>query len=451
MISKKVTGILLLIGLPLLLFVSILFDIESFLMIGILVFYATAVFFLYKPFFGLLVFLLLRPSTDFFIERISITVFDVRLTASALFGILIIALALLFVIYYHEEIFPMPLFLPFFLLVLTLAASILYSIDPVFSMRETVRVCSIFALFILTWTMLRTHPERRRTFFSVILVSAIIPTLASLFQLVTGTGFSDTADVDGRLLGTFSNPNTFAAYVMIVGSVFFFFALQTKKWSPQWFGYWCGTVGSLAILVGTYSRGAWLGFIIFALLYGAFRSPRSIFAVFGISLVLFFASVNIRDRVEDIYNPPADSSILWRLTKWKNTIESYKEAPLLGFGAGTEVIVHELHHGYNAGNPYTHNDSLKLLLENGIFGFVFHTMLLFNVLFLLFKKYNATKRDDQKDFVMIIALLFIAEVSFGMSSNIWAGTAMQWLLWSLLALTLSLRKDAPVIPPRKIA
>jgi O-antigen ligase len=171
------------------------------------------------------------------------------------------------------------------------------------------------------------------------------------------------------------------------------------------------------------------------------RAPKLLFLSFGLVIVMFFTSQTVHDRIEDIYNPPADSSIRWRFQQWKNAIAAWQLSPIYGYGAGTEIAIHEQQQGFYAGNPYTHNDFIKVLQETGVIGLTLFVFLIGTTLTLLIKKYRHLDDDDLKLFVLVVILLFIAEIGFGMSSNIWRSTAVQWLLWTLIACALSINAN----------
>ena len=180
----------------------------------------------------------------------------------------------------------------------------------------------------------------------------------------------------------------------------------------------------------TFSRGGWFALILF---FGLF----SLIGIAIVSVILFFTSQTVHDRIEDIYNPPADSSIRWRIEQWKDALAAWQLSPVLGYGAGTEEAIHEQEQGFYAGNPYTHNDLIKALQETGVIGFALFVILILTTLILLIRKYHKLPKSNDRLLVLIILLLFIAEIGFSMSSNIWRGTAVQWLLWALIACALS--------------
>jgi len=254
--------------------------------------------------------------------------------------------------------------------------------------------------------------------------------------LITKSGLGGTDGIESRLFGTFSHPNPFASFVFITLAIllFLFFFSKEKSFKPIIFLiFW-----ALFLLVGTYSRGAWLAFLIFLLVIAFFKSFKSILAIVFISIILFFSFQSIQDRVQDIYNPPADSSVRWRFAQWERMYKIFKKRPLIGQGIGTETIVHDLEYGPYSGNPYTHNDFLRVATETGVFGFTIYFLLIFSTLNLLYKNFKEASSGIEKDFQLIVLALFLAMATFSLTNNTLRETVTQWLLWSLVGTSLAL-------------
>ncbi|XLQ19821.1 MAG: O-antigen ligase family protein [Candidatus Moraniibacteriota bacterium] len=257
---------------------------------------------------------------------------------------------------------------------------------------------------------------------------------------------TDATGLDGRLFGTFAEANGFASFMLVIISILLYNTFSQKNSiqdnKPQ-----LTLLGlSILLLLLTFSRGGWLALIVLLGVFGLIKKPKALIAFTLLFIVLFFTSSKIHDRIEDVYNPPADSSIRWRIRQWNDVIETWKLSPIYGHGGGTEIIIHEQEHSYLSGDPYTHNDLLKVMQETGLIGLALFVFLLATTLILLFKKYLKLTNKNDKLFVLITLLLFLAQLSFGMSSNIWRGTAVEWIIWTLVAcaLSISTSKDSQI-------
>ncbi len=189
------------------------------------------------------------------------------------------------------------------------------------------------------------------------------------------------------IVGTFDNPAGFA--VCIVASLpFCLLSLNIKK---LW-GILC-TVSAVVMLIAlvlSESRAGILCVIIILLVYGYFKLVKSISrtkAILGVILVAGVALLLSFGFKQD--------SAIGRLLIWNNTIEMFKDAPLLGYGANTFQADYMTYQANffeeNPAHPHSDladnvihpfNEYLLLLSEHGIVG----ALLLLSVLVILIWK-----------------------------------------------------------------
>ncbi|MDZ7612151.1 MAG: O-antigen ligase family protein [Candidatus Moranbacteria bacterium] len=451
-ISKQLAGVLMVGGLVLILALN-LFLIQpisfSLILIGVLL---LTVVFLYNPAWGIFLFLLARPALDSFSETASIRLTEqISLNAAAGMGLLAIFLAGVFFVKNYSQIKRIPLKKFWFFYLAVVAVSIIFSIEKIISFYELLRLLSILSVFSLAFAVSRIEKSFRTIFYAV-LASAIIPLSAGFYQFLTQSGISRTVGLESRIFGTFSHPNSFAAFLLIIFalSLYFFFYYQNNKEKNEqeknkYVQYSLIALFIFFLLLATFSRGAWLALLIFGLILGILKKPQILAYIAVGILVAIIAFEPIRDRVEDLYNPPITGSVYWRLEQWTNMYALFQERPFTGYGAGTETLVHERAFGFYAGNPYTHNDFLKNALEVGIFGAISYGLLLLAVIWKLFFNFKNTAKKNTKTLFLVLLALFAAEIAFGMSSNILRSTAVQWPLWALIGSALAI----PLIESKK--
>jgi O-antigen ligase len=439
LMSQSAAGITLIAGFLVILAVHIVAALPLLTTLGMTGILILGVTFAYRPLWGFLATVVIRTSVDFLDNYISIALSqNISLNIAAILAIVLIGMATVISIANYRTFLHLPLLILFFLFIFFSGASVLYSIDTAATIQETLRIISIFAAFAGGYVLCKTSPDARRLIISTILVSSIIPLSLALFQIMTGTGFSDNLGTDGRLFGTFKHPNSFASFLMIIIALMTYHVFGTFRDRQSNTATITLLVFTIGILLLTFSRGGWFALLIFFGIFSIMRAPKIILIGAVTVVVLFFTSQTVHDRIEDIYNPPADSSIRWRIQQWRNAVEAWRLSPVLGYGAGTEIAIFEQEQGYYAGNPYTHNDFIKALQETGVVGVSLFALVLITTLVYLLLTYRSLPRGNEKLFVLIVTLLFIAEIGFGMSSNIWRGTAVQWMLWILIAYALSL-------------
>ena len=442
LINQKTAGFLLPLGWLIGLLAGIFFQVEILTVVVFIFAWFLLVVFLFNPLAGVSIFLILRPSLDKISHHYSLRFTEnFSLNISSFLGIFIIFLTLLFFLKNYQMFFRIPLRYPAMIFWFLVVFSIFYSLDRFLSLYEAIRILSIFSIFFLIFTLSRYQKNAASFLLKVIMISAFLPMLVAFWQLFTQSGLGGTGGLESRLYGTFAHPNSFASFLIIIwGLSFYFLSVRSRKEKDFWWALALfGATGFL--LLETYSRGAWLGVLAFLFFYGILRSPK-IIVLGAVALVLLFLTVpSFHDRVEDAYNPPADSSIVWRFQKWQRVLAAIKKHPFIGSGAGTETMVHEREYGFYAGNPYTHNDFLKIWLENGLIGLTTYLNLIFLIWFYLAKQYWRSQNKTAQSLVLIVGLIFLSELVFSMSSNIWRGTATMWVVWALIALALSLSQS----------
>lgn len=444
-ISKRTTGILLIIGIVLIFALHIALLLPFTITIGLTMTLALTATFLRNPLIGFLATVVIRTSVDFLDGYFAIRIAEnVTLNIASALAMLLIAMAVALIIPNFKKFTHTPLIWSFFAFILFSGLSVIYSIDKSETLQETVRLISIFATFAVGHFFCITIPEARKIIITTVLFASILPISFALFQLATGTGFSDNTGTDGRLFGTFKHPNSFASFLIIIIAILTYRVFSTSTFRSDHSTKITLLTLTIVLLILTFSRGGWLALVIFFGIFTLIRAPKALLFSIVIGIALFFTSSTIHDRIEDIYNPPADSSIRWRFQQWQNAINAWQLSPIYGYGAGTEIAIHEKEQGFTAGNPYTHNDLIKVLQETGVIGLILFTLLICTTLVRLIITYHSLPSGNDQLFVLTIFLLLIAEIGFGMSSNIWRGTAVQWLLWLLIACALSFHSQEKI-------
>ncbi len=434
--KKEFTGFILLISLFIILTLGLFFIQSLFVILSLLIGVFLIITFFYNPKFGVLFFLIIRPIIDKQGEKIEIPTFisNITINSSAFLSIIFIILAVFFLIkefflskkqYKYQNL----IFIAWLVFIIFSIISLFYSIDKFSSFYEITRIITIF-LFFTTALILTEEDADLDLFLKALLFSALIPFVVAIFQLITGSGMAGTSiGLDSRLYGTFSHPNQFASFALIIFGLSWFLYQQKNKINKH---SWLPLATTLTLLIATFSRGAWLGIIIFSFIIGFLKNFKIIIGVFAILIILFITSETVHKRIEDIYNPPATSSVYWRMERWKENYQSFSQRPLFGHGSGTELKVYEKDYGFYSNNNYTHNDILKNAIEIGIIGTITYLILIITTFFTLIKIYLKTKNSLLKNFSLVLLAIFIAENVFSMTSNIFRGTATQWTLWFLI-------------------
>lgn len=390
-------------------------------------------------FYFLLILILLRPSLDIISQyefqiHSSLPYFNLNI----IIGGLVFIIGLIFLLKNIKTISAAPLGWPVFVFLGLSLASIFYSVEPVDSFKEFIRLASIFLLYFLTFQLVKNEPDWQ-LLLKIILLSYVLPGSLALIQLITGQGLPDDFGGFNRIYGTFSHPNPFAFYTFfILGLVIcLFLSLRAAKGDEaipwQKHGAWFWPVAGILIflLFATYTRTALACFFIFILLFGFFKYRKILLAGLLIFLAFYIFSDVFQQRFWELITLDPYGSVVWRLRLWRDIIPVSLWQPWFGYGAGTFNQLVEFYRGFSWGSLEAHNDYLKIFVENGLVGLMAYAWLLVALLFYLFKIFK--KAIDQEK-IMALGIFAICLSLFAASffDNILRSTALQWNLWILL-------------------
>ncbi|PIR03812.1 MAG: hypothetical protein COV59_04025 [Candidatus Magasanikbacteria bacterium CG11_big_fil_rev_8_21_14_0_20_39_34] len=391
----------------------------------------------------LLVFLIIRPTLDHWRDYPLITYQGTVINLNSTLSILLLIWCIFIVLRYRVRL-KNHLFLlsAFFLSLLTLLSS-LYSVDPFTSLIESLKLYNIFFLFIAGYILIKAEKISLQEIFFTTILSAIVPILTGLYQLITGTGLT-TDDIHGRILGTLAHPNVFAFLVLWLLFFYVQFTHITKKYlSSKKIQNIIGGFLFLLLLF-TYTRAALLGFLIFLGCIGLIKYRKIFFISTGTLILLYglFFPINalIRNTTSyDLQNISVISrltarsedadSISWRSSVTRESIPIGLKKPFFGYGYGTFPVVWENFRGdehlWDSGVE-AHDDYLRLFVEVGSIGLFLYLM--FIVSFIFFVGKNITKEPKEK------YLLFGWVITFALlslSDNMLHHTPVMWPMWTL--------------------
>ncbi len=385
----------------------------------------------------LLILVLIRPSLDI-LNRYEIIPF---FNFSTLIGGLVFLIAAFLLLRNIKKTYTIPLFYPILIFLILGFVSIFYSVSYSDSVRELIRLTSIFVLYFLAYRLVESK-EDFYLLLKAILFSYIIPALVALIQLIGGWGLPDDFGGFLRIYGTFAHPNLFAFYTFFVLALTLSLLLAKKEEVRSWISknpYFLPVIGITLLLVFTYTRSALACFFIFILFFGIFKYRKLL--IFGsvFLILLYFSSEIFRERLLELFSLDPYGSIVWRFRLWKDMLPMFLWQPLFGHGLGTFTYLVEFYRGFQFGSLDPHNDYLKILVENGIAGLISFLSIVTGLLFYLWKIFKKSLNKEKilgLGFLVIVLSLLIA----GSFDNILRTTALQWNLWILLGGWLKINK-----------
>lgn len=323
-------------------------------------------------------------------------------------------------------------------------STLAWSIDPMTTATELLHVVSIILLFLVGAIFIHTRQVSLHTLLSILLIGSIVPIGIGIWQFITDAGIR-TFSVQDRIYSTFAHPNVYALYLLTIGCiVWLWYQLQSVR--PRWILH-IGFPMIGLLLLGTYTRAAWIGAALFLITYGWIQYKRQtlILLTIGISSYLLFFPINqilIRtfntslteyQLIARIFERDAEAdSVSWRLSVITDSIPVIRERPLLGFGYGTFGTVWEVRRDPSFrfdDSSEAHNDYLRLWLETGTIGIGLFLLLL--LVLLIQSIQTVTAHPSKKEYLIHTFLISwtIMYAALSLSDNMLNHTAVAWTMW----------------------
>ncbi len=240
------------------------------------------------------------------------------------------------------------------------------------TLREGVREASVVALGLIVYSARGaiTVPLAAR----LVQIAGVVPAVIALYQLAAGTGM----DVAGHIRpnGTFAHPNSAAMFfaVAAIASLWRYVDVGHHRLDAALTGLFC------VALIATYSIDGLVTLVAMLIMLGVFhsgavRSRRVPFAIAAALVLVFFATPLGSARIASESNTSlasaergeANSTLAWRLNKWKTLLPDWEASPVYGQGLGSTVTEAPIAGNEYAGDP-PHNEYLRYLVETGVIG-----------------------------------------------------------------------------------
>ncbi len=304
-------------------------------------------------------------------------------------------------------------------------------------------ICFMIGYFLVV-SLIRTREWLGRCVIAV-LSSASLVSLIGIYQYLSGSlsnKWQDSTmfDISGRVTSTLENPNVLAEYLIMT----IFFALSTflcGKNSKGKFTGFCisGIIGVCLIL--TWSRGAWLGALIGAIIFIMIYHRRSIYLfVIGAASIPFLPFVlpdAIISRFTSIGNM-ADSSTSYRVYIWRASVNMLKDYFFTGIGVG-EGAFRKIYPLYTLSGieaaPHSHNLYLQIWLETGIIGLLIFLIFIFFYMQSHFTCYKMQLETQNRMYTCAGLCGIIAILVQGMTDYVWYNYRVFLMFWLIIGLS----------------
>jgi O-antigen ligase len=233
-------------------------------------------------------------------------------------------------------------------------------------LAELARIGALLAIYLLAGRLFGDEPGVRRLFLLVAL-SAAIPSLVGVYQLLSGVEPLAGYEI-ARIDGTFGGPIPFSVFLAVAALIL----TQIPRDLLDNRIRLVLLAVSLIALVGTYSRAGWLIFLVGLVMLEWQRHKAVLLSAAAICALLVLTIPNVQQRVipeggDTADRNAAESSFDWRLANWGGLLDKYQERPLTGWGLrSTGDINPRAPVNAGPGGGYdAHNTSVRALVEGG--------------------------------------------------------------------------------------
>lgn len=198
-------------------------------------------------------------------------------------------------------------------------------------------------------------------------------------------------------LGFFNDPNDLGMFFLMNIPIVFYLRSVTQSGLLK-FAYIALTIGLIAGIFLTNSRGSLVGLLSLLLAYYYFKYGKM--KTIGVSVVLLPAVIFVMSKFRTIDSKEASAD--GRIQAWYEGVQMFKYRPLFGIGKGGFVEAHGL---------TAHNSYVLIWAELGLIGYTLWFMTIALTLFMLIKIFNLSKEKYQNK-PEILNDIFLAKCLF---------------------------------------
>lgn len=227
-----------------------------------------------------------------------------------------------------------------------------------------------------------------------------------------------------RVQGTLISPNSLSCWLLIFLPFFLVsYLIDKRKFSRIL--YLSLLIWGVIILLLTYSRGAWIAFIVGLLIViltlrkkvSLWKQEwRNVLLAIIIFLILIFIFFNIFESILDFYSYRLkyhDKSLAKRIDYIKASFKILIGHPFFGIGCDNfQKVVHHLDfYSYQYFRSDIHNIYLLIASENGIISGIIFILIFYNLIIIMIKKIRNIKSQQSIELILTISI-FSALISY---------------------------------------
>ncbi len=320
----------------------------------------------------------------------------------------------------------------------------LFSKGGVASLRSALMYVLLLCGYFLIFNLIRSREWVRRCVTSAV-VSGAAACVLGIFQIFTGglnASWLDTELFSGigtRIVASFDNPNVFAEYLLLLLPFATACMLRRERLRAKVL-FVTATVLMLICLVFTWSRGAWLGFLLGMLLFFVIFSKKTVLILLGGILASPFLSLLVPGAVAERFlsiGNLAESSVSYRISAWYGVVELLKNTWWCGIGVGGaafEAVYPSVALAGTQAIKHAHSIYLQLLAELGIAGLLVFLLIVFLFVQNCFEYLLRVNRREERGYVIAGIAAVAAMLVMGITDHIWYDARIFLLFWTVIGL-----------------
>ncbi len=182
-------------------------------------------------------------------------------------------------------------------------------------------------------------------------------------------------DLEHRITGQAAHVMTYSGLMLPVSLLFFVLWLHDRRN----LGLLACTLMTTVALLLTYTRSAWLGWIVAVFILFLLTRPLwMLYATVGLVYLVLLVPIPVFGRMVSTFNTKQASN-LDRIRMVEAGIEIIKDYPLLGVGPANVKEVYPLYRKHDAPRfriPHLHNNIIQIWAERGVLGLAAYVMFL---------------------------------------------------------------------------
>lgn len=373
--------------------------------------------FAFFPELGLYAMIIFLPFTEWhfeFFEKLEVPFIDL-LAIVVITGFFLREIYLLLFDREKSKIF-FPLFLPFLLFFLSITVSNLLSVNISVNIWYSIRW---ILLFYFAYIVFPANVIRDKRVFKNALVCFVISGLAvaamgfiSLFLQEWQDQFVRVVPISIFGIYPIGINHNLIAEVLIVSTFFTlalracFESLKTKRFLEIL------AIFQALILIGTFSRAAWIALFLQVVVYFFYikgKSLKNVIVPISLGLIIILPLMFYMFKLQNEYSI-GGTSTQSRVVALQVVFEKFQENPMFGFGSGEFINILENNTRFIAkyGAPLdSHGVLQKVLVENGVFAFLFFIVFIWGIVQIFY-----TKLKEYKKYYKILLPIILG--AFGM-------------------------------------